>query len=140
MTYKYSPLPAPLPHPLKLVTGSPPSLLFFSTVVWLFWLLCLALFFLKLVYLLTFGCAGPSSPPACPGRGEQALHPAVARSVSPRRLPLPGARLEAHGLQPLQRLAQSLWLTGLVVPQRVGSSWTQDQTHVPCMGRQTLIH
>ena len=67
-------------------TGSPPSLLFFSTVVWLFWLLCLALFFLKLVYLLTFGCAGPSSPPTCPGRGEQALHPAVARSVSPRRL------------------------------------------------------
>ena len=31
-----------------------------------------------------------------------------------------------------------MWHTGLVVPQHVGSSWTRDQTHVPCIGRQIL--
>ena len=35
---------------------------------------------------------------------------------------------------------QYLWCTGLVVPQHVGSSWTRDQTHVPCTGRQILNH
>ena len=29
---------------------------------------------------------------------------------------------------------------GLVVPRHVGSSWTRDQTRVPCMGRQILNH
>ena len=29
---------------------------------------------------------------------------------------------------------------GLVVPWHVGSSWTRDQTRVPCIGRQILNH
>ena len=33
--------------------------------------------------------------------------------------------------------AQYLQLVGLVVPWHVESSWTRDQTHVPCIGRQT---
>ena len=36
--------------------------------------------------------------------------------------------------------AQSLWRLGLVAPWHVGSSWTRDQTHVPCIGRQILNH
>ena len=35
---------------------------------------------------------------------------------------------------------QQLWRTGLVVPRHVGSSWTRDQTHVPCIGRWVLNH
>ena len=35
---------------------------------------------------------------------------------------------------------QELWHTGLVAPQHVGSSWTKDQTCVPCIGRQILNH
>ena len=31
-----------------------------------------------------------------------------------------------------------MWCTGLVDAQHVGSSWTRDQTCVPCVGRQTL--
>ena len=36
--------------------------------------------------------------------------------------------------------AQQLWLTGLVVPRHVGSSWARARTRVPCIGRQTLNH
>ena len=35
--------------------------------------------------------------------------------------------------------AQKLWHTGLVAPQHVGSPWTRDRTHVPCIGRRVLI-
>ena len=34
----------------------------------------------------------------------------------------------------------SLWLTGFVVLQHVGSSQTRDQTGVPSIGRQILNH
>ena len=140
MTYKYSPLHPPPPS-LKLVTGSPPSLLFFSTVVWLFWLLCLALFFLKLVYLLTPGCAGPSLPPGLPWswRAGAALR-CGAQRLPMAALPVSEPSSRHTGCSSCSTWAQSLWLTGLVAPQCVGSSWTQDQTHVPCIGRQTLIH
>ena len=39
-------------------------------------------------------------------------------------------------------MAQALWLrcTGWVSPWHVGSSRTRDQTHVTCIGRQTLYH
>ena len=33
-----------------------------------------------------------------------------------------------------------MWRTGLVVPQRVGSSQTRARTRVPCIGRQILNH
>ena len=36
--------------------------------------------------------------------------------------------------------AQQLWCTGLAAPRPVGSSWTRDRTHVPCIGRRILIH
>ena len=36
--------------------------------------------------------------------------------------------------------AQQLWLTGLVAPRHVGSSWTRAQTRVPCIGRRILNH
>ena len=34
--------------------------------------------------------------------------------------------------------AQQLWLLGLVAPGDVGSSQSRNQTHVPCVGRQSL--
>ena len=37
-----------------------------------------------------------------------------------------------HSLSALE--IQRLWRTGLVVPQHVGSSWTRDYSHVPCIG------
>ena len=33
-----------------------------------------------------------------------------------------------------------LWHTGPVALRHVESSWTRDQTHVPCIGRRTPIH
>ena len=36
--------------------------------------------------------------------------------------------------------AQWLWCTGLVAPRHVGSSWTRDQTRVPCIVRRILNH
>ena len=44
------------------------------------------------------------------------------------------------GFSSCDTLAQYLWLTGLVAPWHVGSSRTRAQTHVPCIGRQTLNH
>ena len=32
------------------------------------------------------------------------------------------------------------WRLGLVALRHVGSSWTRDQTHVPCIARQILNH
>ena len=39
-----------------------------------------------------------------------------------------------------QALGCSLWFTGLVAPQHVGSPQTRDRTHVPCIGRWILNH
>ena len=36
------------------------------------------------------------------------------------------------------RRLQYLWHMSLVAPWHVESSWTRDQTHVPCIGRQIL--
>ena len=36
--------------------------------------------------------------------------------------------------------AQKLGSTGLVAPWHVGSSWTRDKTHVPCIGGRILNH
>ena len=53
--------------------------------------------------------------------------------------------LQACGFQQLwlagsRAHAQSLWLTGLVAPQHVGSSWTRAQSRVPCISRRILNH
>ena len=34
--------------------------------------------------------------------------------------------------------ASELWRMDLVAPQHVGSSWTSDGTHVPCIGSQII--
>ena len=44
------------------------------------------------------------------------------------------------GAQAPDAQAQQLWLTGLVAPRHVGSSWTRARTRVPCIGRQILNH
>ena len=53
-------------------------------------------------------------------------------------------RLQTHGLSTWahrpQSQAQQLWPTNLVAQQHVESSRSRDQTHVPCIGRQILIH
>ena len=57
-----------------------------------------------------------------------------------------GARAPHHrglsrcGAQAPDAQAQQLWLTGPVALRHVGSSQTRAQTHVPCIGRQTLNH
>ena len=37
-------------------------------------------------------------------------------------------------------LLLQLWCAGLVATQNVGSSWTKDQTHIPCIGKWILNH
>ena len=50
-------------------------------------------------------------------------------------------RMQAQQLQLAGSRAQAqLWRMALVALQHVESSWTRDQTHVPCTGRQILIH
>ena len=50
-----------------------------------------------------------------------------------------------HGLsscssQSLERRPSSCGARGSVALQHVGTSWTRDQTCVPCIGRQIVIH
>ena len=49
-----------------------------------------------------------------------------------------GSRLE--GFSSCSTWAQQLWCQGLVALQHVESSWTRDQTCVPCIGRRIPIH
>ena len=46
-------------------------------------------------------------------------------------------RLQAHGLSQLQHVSS---LAVLVALRHMGSSWTRDRTHVPCIGRWILNH
>ena len=46
----------------------------------------------------------------------------------------------AHRFSGCSTQAQELWGTGLVALRLVESSRIRDQTHVPCTGRQILIH
>ena len=45
-----------------------------------------------------------------------------------------------HGLPSHGAQAQRLWRSGTVAPQHVGSQFSGDQTHVPCIARQVLNH
>ena len=56
---------------------------------------------------------------------------AWARGAWHQRLQLTGCK---HGL------SSCVWHMHLVALRHVESSWTRDQTHVPCIGRQILIH
>ena len=58
-----------------------------------------------------------------------------------RWLPLLWSTGSGHmGFSSCSMWAQYLWHTGLVVRRHVESSWTRDQTCVPCVGRQIPIH
>ena len=46
----------------------------------------------------------------------------------------------AHGLRSWGTQAPVVMAHGLVALWHVESSWTRDRTHVPCVGRQILIH
>ena len=79
-------------------------------------------------YLFTFGCTGSlllrvhfSSWGWVVGRGR-----GVATLLRCMGISLPWLLL--------------LWSVGLVALQHVESSWTRDQTRVPCVGRRTLNH
>ena len=48
--------------------------------------------------------------------------------------------LGGAGLSSCSTWAQELWYTGLVALWHAESSWTRDQTRVPCIGRQILNH
>ena len=94
---------------------------------------------LKKNYLFIFGCAGSLLLlrlfSSC---SEWGFLIAVASLVAEHRL-------QAHRLQQLRLMgsrdwAQQLRVRGLVAPWHVGSSWTRDGTHVPCIGRRILIH
>ena len=37
-------------------------------------------------------------------------------------------------------LAQQLWHKDSTAPRHMGSSWTRNQTHISCIGRQILYH
>ena len=51
-----------------------------------------------------------------------------------------GFSIVLHGLSSDGMHAQQLAHTGSVAPQHVRSSWTRDQTHVHCIGRQVHNH
>ena len=44
-----------------------------------------------------------------------------------------------HSLSGCGTWAQQLWAVGFVALQHVGSFWTRDQTHVPCIGSQDAL-
>ena len=48
-----------------------------------------------------------------------------------------GSVVTASGLQSVHAVA--MVCTGLDAPQHVGSSWTRDRTHVPCIGGLILL-
>ena len=44
------------------------------------------------------------------------------------------------GSQVLEHRVDNLWHVGLAALRHVGSSWTREQSYVPCIGRQILNH
>ena len=104
--------------------------------------ICFVLF-LKFIYLFIFGCvgclllqagfslvagSGGYSSLRCAGFSLQWL--LLLQSTGSRHM----------GFNSCGTQAQQLWLTGLVAPRHVGSSWTRARTHVPCFGRWILNH
>ena len=51
-----------------------------------------------------------------------------------------GTRAQQLWLTGSRAQAQQSWHMGLLVLGHVGSSWTRNRTHVPCIGRQILNH
>ena len=51
-----------------------------------------------------------------------------------------GCRLQQLWFAGSRAWDQELWRTGLAAQQHIRSSWTSNQTRVPCIGRQILKH
>ena len=82
-----------------------------------------------------FGCAGSSCcVPAFSSCGEPGLLFVVVSGL----LVVVAFLVAEHRLWGMR--AQQLWCMGLAAPWHVGSSSTRDQTLVPCIGRQILLH
>ena len=111
--------------------------------------------FFFLMYLFIFGCVGSSllrrgflqlwRAGATLRRGARASHFSGFSCCGAQALGTRASVVVVRGLQWLwlegfRAQAQWLWRTGLVALRHVGSSWTRDQTHVPCIGRQILNH
>ena len=52
----------------------------------------------------------------------------------------PWSAAPGTGLSSCRAWARCLRFMGLAAPQHVGSSWTRDQTWVPCVGQRSLNH
>ena len=92
-------------------------------------------FFFSLVYLLIYGCIGSSLLRT----GFLQLRRVGATLHCGARASHCGG-FSCCGAWALGTWAQQLWLTGLVAPRHVASSWTRARTHVPCIGRPILNH
>ena len=115
---------------------------FFCVCVWLHWVF-LAVHGLSLVVAsgATLHCGARASH--CGGFSCCRARPLGVRAsvVAACGLSRCGTRaLESASFSNCSAWAQQLWCTALVAPQHVGSSWTRDQTRVPCIGRQILNH
>ena len=82
------------------------------------------------MFLFTFGCTGSSL--LCTGF----LYLLWARCSGFSLQWLLLLQSMVFGVHELQKLG----CMGLAVPWNVGSSWTRDQTRVPCIGRQILYY
>ena len=97
------------------------------------------------MYLFIVGHAGSSG---LHGLSRVAVSRGCSLAVGQRPLAVGASlvaerELSAHGLQQLwlpgsRAQTQSLSRTGFVAPQHVRSPRIRDQTHVSCIGRQTL--
>ena len=107
------------------------------------------------IYLFSYGCVGSSFLRAgflqlWRGRGYSLLRcagfslqwPLLLQSTGSRCVGFSSCGTWAQQLWPTgsRARAQQLWCTGLVAPWYVGSSWTRDQTRIPCIGRRILNH
>ena len=110
-------------------------------------LLSLSLIYLFGVALKLCCCSQAFSRPehsrsALHSCGQQGLFFLQCKGFSVRgRLLLQSVCSRHTGFSSYGTWAQLLWFTGLVTLQwHVGSSWTRNWTHVPCIGRWTLLH
>ena len=128
-----------LSYSKKFIRG---TFLFFLNVyifliLFYFWLCCV--FVAALGLSLVAGSGGYSSL-WCAGFSLRWL--LLLRSTGSRRTGFSSCGTWAQQLWLVgsRAQAQQLWCTGLAAPRHVGSSWTRDQTRVPCVSRRILNH
>ena len=99
---------------------------------------CSLLVSVSLLFII-FGCAGSHCPAlafsSCGGRTSH------CSGFSHCRAQIPGhSGFSCCGSRALECRLSSWRCSGLVASRHVESSWTKDQTHVPCIGRWILNH